>query len=88
MLFPEIYAQLDKVGGIVLYMKLIWCNGFPDIYAQLEKEEGGGNLPWVYVYCTIYKTSLVEWFSRDLCLIGGEGGVNVPWVCVHCDIYI
>ena len=25
---------------IVLYMKLIWCNGFPEIYAQLE--EGWG----------------------------------------------
>ena len=44
----------------MLYMKLIWCNGFPDIYAQLEKEEGGGNLPWVYVYCAIYETFLVE----------------------------
>ena len=26
---------------IVLYMKLIWCNGFAEIYARLE----GGNLP-------------------------------------------
>ena len=25
---------------IVLYMKLIWCNGFPEIYASLE--EGWG----------------------------------------------
>ena len=22
---------------IVLYMKLMWCNGFPKIYAQLEE---------------------------------------------------
>ena len=38
---------------IVLYMKLIWCNGFPDIYAQLEQGHGV-NLPWVYVHCAIY----------------------------------
>ena len=25
---------------IVLYMKLIWCNGFPEIYAQLEEGVG------------------------------------------------
>ena len=24
---------------ILLYVKLMWCNGFPEIYAQLE--EGG-----------------------------------------------
>ena len=29
---------------IVLYIKLIWCNGFPEIYAQLE-DWGGVNLP-------------------------------------------
>ena len=38
---------------ILLYMKLMWCNRFPEIYAQLE-EEGGVNLPWVYVNCAIY----------------------------------
>ena len=38
---------------IVLYLKLIWCNGFTDTYASLEV--GGVNLPWVYVYCAIYE---------------------------------
>ena len=38
---------------IVLYLNLIWCNGFTDIYASLEV--GGVNLPCVYMYCTIYK---------------------------------
>ena len=33
-------------------MKLIWCNGFPEIYVQLE--EGGGNLPWVYMHYAKY----------------------------------
>ena len=42
----------------MLYMKLIQCNGFPEIYGELE-EEGGVNLPWVYVHCAIYETYLV-----------------------------
>ena len=58
---------------IVLYMKLIWCDGFPEIYAQLE-EGVVVNLPWVYVHCAIYETYLVWWFSRDLCSIGGGVG--------------
>ena len=41
-------SQLDEWVGsmcygymcIVLYMKLIWCNGFPEIYAQLEEWVG------------------------------------------------
>ena len=40
---------------IVLYMKLISCNGFPGIYASLE-EGVGVNLPWVYVHSAIYET--------------------------------
>ena len=37
----------------------------------------GVHLLLVYVHCAIYETSLVYWFSRDLCLIGGGGGVNL-----------
>ena len=128
----EMYAWLEEGGVMVLhrllvscrgcmllYMKLIWYSGFPEIYAWLE--EGGlgqsvmgigalcyiwhlfgvmvlqrsmlnwrrgvwVNLPWVYVHCAIYETSVVYWFSRDLCLIGGGGGVNLPWVYLHCVI--
>ena len=73
-----IYAQL--LGGvnlpwlyvhcalyIVLYMKLIWCNGFTDIYASLEV--GGVNLPWVYcivLYMNllgvmVFMTPMIDW---------------------------
>ena len=38
---------------IVLYMKLICCNGFPDIYAWLG-EGDEVHLPWVYVHCAIH----------------------------------
>ena len=55
---PGIYAQLREslchgYMCIVLYVKHIWCNGFTDIYASLQV--GGVNMPWVYVYCTIYE---------------------------------
>ena len=40
---------------ILLYMKLMWCNGFPEIYAQLE----GVQLRQVYLHATICKTTLV-----------------------------
>ena len=42
----------------MLYMKLMWCNGFPEISGRLE-EGHGVNLPWVYVHCAIYETYLV-----------------------------
>ena len=73
-------------------------NGFPEIYAQLE--EGGLSatyevtLTWVYVYSAIYETYLVQWFSRDLCLIGGGGAspsatyeITLTWPYVHSPIY-
>ena len=60
---------------IVLYMKLIWCNGFAEISARSAMRgakcgvavlkgiyallEGGVNVPWVYVHCAIYETYLV-----------------------------
>ena len=39
---------------IVLYMKLIWCDGFPEMYGRLE-EQGVVNLPWEYMHCVIYE---------------------------------
>ena len=72
---------------IVLYMKLICCNGFQRSMLDLG---GGGwvNLQLVYVHCTIYETYLVSWFSRHLCCIGGgRGRVNLPYVYVFCTIY-
>ena len=88
------YAQL---GGqfchgymcIVLYLKLIWCNGFTDISASLEA--GGVNLPWVYVHCSIYiyRSAMrcpkfgVAVLQLSILYWGG----SLPWVFVHCAIY-
>ena len=36
---------------IVLYMKLIWCNGFAEIYAQLEE---GGSICHRYMCIVLY----------------------------------
>ena len=61
---PVIYAQwgvhLPNMSTmcILLYMKLIWYNGFPEIYAQLEE---GVHLPNMstFVQSAIYETYLV-----------------------------
>ena len=59
---------------ILLYIKLIWCNGFPEIYAQLE-EEGLSAKYDHNVHSAIYESYVVYWISRDLCSIGGGGSV-------------
>ena len=50
---------------IVLYMKLIWCNGFAEIYARLE----GGNLCGVMVL----QRSMLNWrgsiWHRYICIV-------------------
>ena len=94
--FPDIYTWLvEGVGSIchgyiALYyiLKLIWCNGFPEIHAQLEEGVGSICHRCMCIVLYIYETYVVEWFSRDLCLIRGGDGVNLPWVYVHCAIYI
>ena len=35
---------------IVLYMKLIWCNGFAEIYAQLEGQSAIGICALFFIY--------------------------------------
>ena len=40
---------------ILLYVKLIWCNGIPHIYCQL----GGVDVFSVYVYSAVCETYLV-----------------------------
>ena len=54
---------------ILLYMKLIWCNGFPEIYGQLE-EGGMGSVctgicaffyMWNIVGVVVFHRSLVNW---------------------------
>ena len=41
---------------ILLYLKLMWCNGISEIYCQLES---GYMYPTVYVHSVIYDTYLV-----------------------------
>ena len=41
---------------ILLYVKLIWCNGISEIYCQLE---WGVHVSSVYVHSVIYDTYLV-----------------------------
>ena len=38
---------------IVLYMKLIWCNGFPEIYGHLEEGDGGQSAMGICALCYI-----------------------------------
>ena len=40
----------------LLYMKLIWCNGFPEIYAQLEE---GVHLPNMSTMCILLYMKLI-----------------------------
>ena len=55
---------------IVLYMKLIWCNGFAAIYAQLE----GGNLCGVMVL----QRSILNWS------MGGQSNIGIcPLFYIH-----
>ena len=87
-----IYAQL---GGsichgymcIVLYLKLIWCNGFTDIYGSLEA--GGVYLPWVYVYCAIYELVWCSGFPDTYdCLEDREWHQSAIGICALCYIYL
>ena len=88
-------SMLDWLGGgsicngyicIVLCMRCIWCDGFPEIYAQLE--EGGVNLPWVYVHCAIsakcgvvvFKAPMLNWRR------GGVGSICHGYMSILLDM--
>ena len=58
---------------ILLYLKLILCNGFPEIYGQLEE----GGMESVCTGVVVFHTSIVIW----------RGGVNLPLVYVHSALY-
>ena len=59
---------------ILLYLKLISCNGFPEIYGQLEE----GGMESVCTGVVVFHTSIVIW---------RWGGVNLPLAYVHSVIY-
>ena len=65
-------------GGILLYVKHIWCSCIPYIYCQLEE----GAL--VYVHATICENFF--WCSGIPYIYGKLEGVHLPWVDVHSAI--
>ena len=71
---------------IVLYMKLIWCNGFPETCAHLE--EGVGSICHGYMCIVLYmKPFWCDGFP-EICAHLEEGvGVDLLQVYVHCAIY-
>ena len=72
---------------IVLYLKLIWCNGFTDIYASLEA--CGVNLPWVYVYCAIYELVCCNGFPDTYdWLEERDWHQSAIGICALCYIYL
>ena len=46
-----VYLPNMSTMCILLYMKLIWCNGFPEIFAQLE-EGGSGQSVMKLMQCS------------------------------------
>ena len=81
---------------ILVYVKLIGCNGFAWIYAWL-----GIHLPWVYVHSAICETYGVWWCSMDLLSFGGSichvymcillyvrlmGCNSVAWIYCHLGV--
>ena len=102
--------QLWSIGGwvhllsvymcIVLYVKLIWCNGLACSYGQF----GGPSTCSIYVHCpmcqNMWCNGFAEIYARSdmRCAKCGVAvlkasmlnwGVNLlPMVYVHCSIYI
>ena len=72
---------------ILLYVKLIGCNGVAWMYGWLE----GVCLPWVYVHSSISETYWLYWCSMDLWLIEGRsichGYICILWYVklIGCD---
>ena len=69
---------------IVLYMKLIWCNGFVEIYASLE--EGVGSIYHGYMCIVLYmnlfgvmvlQRSMLDW-RRGGC----QSAMGIFLICI------
>ena len=72
---------------IVLYMKLIWCNGFPKISAQLE--EGVGSICHGYMCIVLYmKPIWCNGFPQiSAQLEEGVGSICHGYMCMVLYIY-
>ena len=65
---------------ILLYVKLVWCNGIPYIYGQL----GVGIHLQKYMYIVLYVKHI--WSSGIPYIYCQLEGVHLPEVYVHCVI--
>ena len=76
-----------KYMGILLYMKLIWCNHTPQVYCQLET---GGQMCSQYMSIVLYvKLIWCKGIPQISCQL--EWGVDVFSVYVHsaiCESYL
>ena len=64
---------------IVLYMKLIWCNGFSEISARLEEWGWGQSAMGICALCYIYmKLIWCNGFPEIYSWLEEGGGVNLP----------
>ena len=68
---------------ILLYVKLIWCNGIPLIYCQLE---WGIHVFSVYVHSTICVTYLLCGISEIYCELD-LGGRCILSICAFCYMW-
>ena len=67
------------VGGILLYVKLIWCTGIPYIYGQLE----GGYICPKYMCILLYVKRI--WCSGIPYIYDQLEGVTSTWsICAFC----
>ena len=69
----------------LLYMKLIWCNGFPEIYAQLE--EGVGSICHGYMCIVLYmKIIWCNGFPEIYAQLEEGVGQSAMDICALCYI--
>ena len=82
-----IYAPLQGAICIciVLFMKLMWCNGFAIIYAQLGGQSAIGRCALFFIYrsakfgVAVFKVSMLNWRRGSICHM---------YMCIVLYIYI
>ena len=57
---------------ILLYVKLIWCNGIPDIYCQLVCGRGGTCILSIWAFSHMRDLFGVTVFHRSIVNVSGE----------------
>ena len=69
---------------ILLYMKLVWCNGFPKIFAGLEEGVGVQSVIGICALCYIYmKLNWCNGFPEIYAQLGeGWGSICHGYMCI------